>query len=259
MNSMRSLLDRKHVCFGAMVNLPTPALVELSAAAGFDWVFVDAEHELVELRDVYDLSRAADGSGVPLVARVPANRPELLLGFSEAGVQCVLAPHISSREDAELLVSSVLYPPLGRRGLHSRTRAGRYGLLQNASDYFGDHDSHVMPMAMIESIEAVANIPEIASTDGLELFLIGPGDISGSAGHPGRLDHPSVTQAVDSAIAQLTSLDRIVSILSSTPESTERYVQQGVRMPMCSTASLTASALSSFLRQVCDPDAHAAI
>ncbi|MGO4384111.1 HpcH/HpaI aldolase family protein [Specibacter sp. RAF43] len=247
-NRLRELLDRKPVLIGAMVNTPSPRLVEVCGHAGFDWLFVDGEHEMVDLRAAYDLCTAADAVGVPIAVRVPSGRPELLLGFAEAGAHCVVVPHVQDRTGAEAIVRDLAYPPLGRRGVHSRTRASNYGMHLSPVDYFALDGSHAMPMAMIEDAAAIEGIEEIVHVDGLDLFLVGPGDISGSLGVPGQLQHPEVVAHVERAMGAISRAGKVAGVLASTPESAAAYAKMGARMIMCSTGALSGNAFHNFLK-----------
>ena len=49
---------------------------------------------------------------------------------------------------------------------------------------------------MIEHIEAVEQIDAILAVPGIDAYIIGPYDLSGSMGKPGELDHPQVQDAI---------------------------------------------------------------
>ena len=52
-------------------------------------------------------------------------------------------------------------------------------------------------IAQIEHIDAVNNIESIISVDGIDGCIIGPYDLSGSLGMPGKFDHPDVLRAIE--------------------------------------------------------------
>lgn len=251
-NPLRARLESGEVLFGAMLNTPTPQLVEICGLVGFDWVFVDGQHDYVDARLAYDLSTAADAVGVPLVVRAPTNRSDVLLSYAEAGAHAVVAPEISTAEDAERLVTALSYPPRGHRGLHSRTRSSRYGIGVDPPAYFEDTDAHAMPVAMVENVDAVSNLGRIAAVPDLDLFLVGPGDLSGSLGLPGRIHEPAVVDTVHDAVQTLVGAGKTVAILASTPALSAHYVRRGVRMPMCSTGALVVNAMQGFLSETQD-------
>jgi 2-keto-3-deoxy-L-rhamnonate aldolase RhmA len=50
---------------------------------------------------------------------------------------------------------------------------------------------------MIEDMEAVERIDELAAVDGVDLFAIGPSDLSRSLGVSGQPDHPRLVAAIE--------------------------------------------------------------
>jgi 4-hydroxy-2-oxoheptanedioate aldolase len=233
-----------------MAAMPSPAIVEFCGHAGFEWVLVDGEHDLVDSAACYGLSMAADAVGIALMARVPANRPELLLGFAESGAQAVLVPHVRSRAEAEDVVGALRFPPRGRRGLHSRTRAARYGFgWQSPQEYFESDDHHAVPVAMIEDVEALEALPEIASVEGLDVFVIGPNDLSGSMGIPGQ-DSPRVRDAVNEAARFLTGAGKHVVMFTPTPREAIDAVGLGAKLTMTPIGRHFAIALTDYLGSV---------
>ena len=49
---------------------------------------------------------------------------------------------------------------------------------------------------MIEHVDAVNAIDSILSVPGIDAYIIGPYDLSGSMGRPGELDYPEVHTAI---------------------------------------------------------------
>jgi 2-keto-3-deoxy-L-rhamnonate aldolase RhmA len=97
-------------------------------------------------------------------------------------------------------VKAAKYPPEGFRGI-GMARAQGYGL--DFKDYFARANQEIMVIVQIEHADAVANIEEIAAVPGIDMFFIGPVDLSGSYGSPAvGGDMPQqVTQAIDRVIA----------------------------------------------------------
>lgn len=247
-NRLREILDDPRMSLGAMVGMPSSQLVEFCAAAGFPWVFLDGEHELVDLRACYDLCTAAGAAGVGTLVRVPANRTEWILGFAEAGADAVLVPGIRTRQDAEDVVAALRYPPLGRRGLNGRTRAAGYGLRHRSSmDYFASTTEHAMPAVMIEDVESIESISDIVEVDGLDIFVIGPNDLSGSLGVPGDIAHPEVGRLVKRAVEEIHGQGKAAIMLAHAPQDVPACAELGARAVMTSTSALFGAALSNFV------------
>jgi 2-dehydro-3-deoxyglucarate aldolase len=53
---------------------------------------------------------------------------------------------------------------------------------------------------MIEHVDAVKAIDEILAVPGIDAYIIGPYDLSGSMGMPGELNHPEVQAAIDKVL-----------------------------------------------------------
>ena len=58
-------------------------------------------------------------------------------------------------------------------------------------------NKEVLLACMIEDMEAVEQIEEIAAVDGVDLLAVGPSDLSRSLGVSGHPDHPKLVAAID--------------------------------------------------------------
>jgi 4-hydroxy-2-oxoheptanedioate aldolase len=131
-------------------------------------------------------------------------------------------PHVNTREEAELVVDSAKYAPLGSRGMFS-TRQG-YGV----GDYLDHANNETFVCVLIEDIVAVENLDEIVSVDNIDVFLVAPSDLSQSMGHLGHAEHPEVQAVIDRSIQRILDAGRIPGHVGRTA-SVARYIQKGVR------------------------------
>ncbi len=81
-------------------------------------------------------------------------------------------------------------------------RSSRWGRI---AGYVPGADAHVSVTVQIETAEGVANAAAIAAVDGVDAVFIGPADLAGSMGFPGRPSEPAVVAAVDAAIDAVRS------------------------------------------------------
>ena len=58
-------------------------------------------------------------------------------------------------------------------------------------------ENQTIIIAQIEHIDAVKNIDEIFITPGIDAFIVGPYDLSGSLGKPGNFEDKEVQQAIN--------------------------------------------------------------
>ena len=98
----------KKTTIGSWITLANPAIAEIMANTGFDWLVVDLEHSVITIREAEELIRIIDLSGsVPLV-RLTSNDPNLIKRVMDAGAYGVIVPMVNSISDAENAVQAVV-------------------------------------------------------------------------------------------------------------------------------------------------------
>jgi 2-dehydro-3-deoxyglucarate aldolase len=163
------------------------------AKAGFDWLTVDMEHSAITLHQAQQLVQVIELAGcVPLV-RVEENNPNTIKRAMDTGAYGVIVPMVNSKEDAVRAVHAVKYPPFGVRGV-GLARAQGYGMEFERYKEWVNKESVVV--VQIESIQAVKNLGDILRVKGVDAFIVGPYDLSGSLGRPGDFDHPDMISAL---------------------------------------------------------------
>lgn len=193
MTSLRRRLLNGETTVGSWITMGHTVVAEIMSKAGFDWLTVDMEHSAITLAEAQHLVQVIDLSGcVPLV-RVGANDPNLIKRAMDTGAHGVVVPMVNSRQDAERAVGAVKYPPRGFRGV-GLARAQRFGADFEAYRQWNDSESVVV--VQVEHIKAVENLEDILKVEGVDGFIVGPYDLSGSIGHPGQFDHPRVSEAL---------------------------------------------------------------
>jgi 2-keto-3-deoxy-L-rhamnonate aldolase RhmA len=187
----QQLVDRERLV-GTLLTLPAPELAEIAADAGFDWLFLDMEHGLLDSQAVQRIAQAV-GERCPCVVRVPANEETWIKKALDAGVAGLIFPHLNTRAEAERLVRLSLFPPEGERSI-SLARASRFGM--KIEEYLVEANRSTSFIAQIEHIDAVRNIAEIVAVPGIDAVLVGPFDLSGSLQKPGRISDEDVQEAI---------------------------------------------------------------
>ena len=191
--SLKTRLARHELTIGSWITLGHPSIAEIMAKAGFDWLVLDTEHSVLELSEVQAIIQILDGQQCPAIVRLTSNHPDQIKRVMDAGASGIMVPMIKSAEDARAAVNAVYYPPEGTRGV-GLARAQGYGAsFQAYRQWLRDN---AVIIAMIEHIQAIENIDAILSTPGIDAYIIGPYDLSGSMGRPGELEHPDVQAAI---------------------------------------------------------------
>lgn len=191
--SLKRRLAQNELTIGSWITLGHPAIAEIMANAGFDWLVLDAEHSVIELSEIQSLIQAMDAYDCPAIVRVTSNDGNQIKRVMDAGATGIMVPLVNSAADAEAAVRHTYYPPRGTRGV-GLARAQEYGAGFKA--YLDWLSNHAVVVVMIEHRDAVDNINEILEVDGVDAFIIGPYDLSASMGLPGEIKHSDVQEAI---------------------------------------------------------------
>ncbi len=175
-----------------------PIVVEIMTKAGFDWLAVDMEHSALTLEQVQNHVRTIESAGLPALVRVGENDGNLIKRVMDTGASGVIVPMVNTKQEAQKAVQSVRYPLKGTRGV-GLGRATDYGFNFPAYKDWANQKSVVI--VQIEHIDGVNHIDEILQVEGIDAFMVGPYDLSGSLGFPGEFDHPKVSEALKKVLA----------------------------------------------------------
>ena len=193
-HTIKEKFKMDQVSIGSWMSMGHVSIAEILARAGYDWVVVETEHTAIDVSEVLRLLIAIEGQGAVPLVRLAWNDPIQAKAVMDSGAAGVIVPMVNSKEEAELAVNSVKYPPDGFRGV-GLARAQGYGV--DFDEYMACANRDGLLMLQIEHIDAVERIDEILSVPGIDGTYIGPYDLSCSMGLPGKLDHPDVEAAKD--------------------------------------------------------------
>ncbi len=191
---MKDLSKSKgNITIGSWITLGHPSITEIMAGAGFDWLCIDLEHSVIDFSEAQLLIAAIQGKGLTPFVRVGENNSLIIKRVLDAGAEGIIVPMVNSANDAARAVEAVMYPPDGKRGV-GLARAQRYGF--GFEKYKDEEAPKIKVIAQIEHINAIRNLSEIIETEGIDGTFIGPYDLSGSMGKPGRYDDEDVKEAI---------------------------------------------------------------
>ncbi len=245
----RKLVAGQRVC-GVHVELNNPELLELLGFLGFDFVFIDGQHCGLTVETARGLIRAADVTGMTSVVRVPRNDASVILEYLEAGAGGIVVPNIASPAEAAAAAAAMRYPPAGQRGGFGRSRAANYGITQTQVEYFTKMNDEVLLLALVEDQAALAHLPEICGCPGVDIVLIGPGDLALSMGIPGGWKNPRVQAEVERIRAAAAAAGKPTMLAALDAADGQVLYKQGFQAIMVSAAGLLTTAARGFLQEV---------
>jgi 2-dehydro-3-deoxyglucarate aldolase len=227
-------LKKRERLIGILLSLPSPEIAEIAAEAGFDWLFLDMEHGLLDYGDAQRMIQAAAGRSACIV-RVPTNEPIWITKALDLGADGLIFPHISRAEEARAAVRAARYPPAGTRSV-GIARAQGYGA--SVAECLAQANTEIVLIAQAEHIDAARNIDEILSVDGVDAVFIGPFDLSASLGIPGQTADPNVQEAIARIRDACAARNIPAGIFARNAEGVRRAAEQGFSLLGASTDTL---------------------
>jgi 4-hydroxy-2-oxoheptanedioate aldolase len=235
-------------CLGGWAAIPSGFAVEIYAAQGWDYVTLDMQHGSIDLKDVVPMLQAINaGSDATPMVRVPWNDPAYIMRALDAGAYGIVCPMINTRAEAEALVRAGRYPPMGERS-NGPFRAAQYG----GADYGQHANDEVLLFAMIETRQAVGNLPEILSVKGLNGVYIGPSDLSLSMGKTPTLDpgDETVLKAMGIVLKETRERGLIAGVHTDGPKTAQKRFAEGFHFcTLLNDVRLLATAAANAVRE----------
>jgi 2-dehydro-3-deoxyglucarate aldolase len=236
----KTRLVRGELLLGTLVTLASPSVAEILADAGFDWLFIDLEHSMLDASDAQVILQAVD-KRVDCILRVPLNDEIWIKKALDTGATGVMVPQVNSAEEARRAVRFCKYPPQGSRSV-GLARAHGYGA--NLQGYLEQANANTVVVLQAEHIQAVNNIEAILAVEGVDAILVGPYDLSASMNLIGQVDHPDVQTAIARVQQACMLHGKPLGIFAAGYERAKIYASQGYRLVAagCDTFLLSQSA-----------------
>ena len=97
------------------ISTPNAFQAEAYASAGWDAVTIDMQHGASDTNDLIGLMQAICLNDVMPLVRVPWNDPSYIMRALDCGAMGIICPMVNTVAEAEALVRSGRYPPMGAR------------------------------------------------------------------------------------------------------------------------------------------------
>jgi 4-hydroxy-2-oxoheptanedioate aldolase len=231
---------------GLFNGLSSPALVEMTAFAGFDFTIIDNEHGSAGLETTEHMLRAARASGIPALVRCLEHDIARTL---DAGASGLKIPMIRDAAHAKEIADKVRYPRgtgytgvSGQRGCAYSVRAAGYGAFGGAV-HNEKSNQDVMLVLMLETVPAIEAAYEIASTPGVDAVFIGPNDLAHSMGYENRFYEPEVQAMIEKGIKSIVRAGKCPGVLALSADDEQRYGSWGARYFASVITSIISNAL----------------
>ena len=177
--AMRKLLDGGPM-IGGTVRATDPRTYCAMAAAGYDFIWVEMQHEATTWEQVARFWRTCPGPAAPGVRVAYADEREIQHA-TDMGAAVIVVPTVDSVEEAQEAVDWTYFPPIGRR-----SAGGGQGMSEIWNDVPGGYrqtwNDNVVLILMIETLEGVEDAREIAKLPGVDGLFAASGDLGNFSG-----------------------------------------------------------------------------
>jgi 4-hydroxy-2-oxoheptanedioate aldolase len=196
--SLSHALRAGETVYAGWCSLASPLVAETLGRDGFGAVVLDGQHGLWDTESLIAGIGALHHAGAAPVVRAPLSDFALVSRALDFGAEAIIAPMINSAADARRFAAAAKFPPRGERSWGPQ-RAMVLQARTVTTDYLREANEGTLTLAMIETPAALANVEEIAATDGIDALFIGPYDLSTSLskGTAQDVTAPDVEHAID--------------------------------------------------------------
>jgi 2-keto-3-deoxy-L-rhamnonate aldolase RhmA len=205
------------------------AVPMLAKAAGFDFLFIDAEHGAISTPEISQIAVAALGMGVVPIVRICAGALDEGTRALDNGALGLVVPHVDTPDEARALVEAFRFAPMGHRSTGGSNAAFGYRP-PTAAEQQTTLNAGLLIIPMIETPQAVENADAIAAIAGIDALLIGSNDLALEMGIPGQLGHDSIREAYETVGAACRRHNKVLGMGGIYDEElARRYIALGAR------------------------------
>ncbi len=182
---------------GGWLSINNFQLCEMTCNLKIDFLGIDLEHTTTTIEDVLQYTSLCHSKKIKCIPRIPSPDSNLIKKLLDSGVDGIIAPNIENKNQVMSILNNMKYPPNGSRG-YGISKASNYGF--DFDTYINEWNKRAILIIQIESIKAINNLESLLQINDIDGVMIGPYDISGSLGIPGKINHPSVKKACKEVI-----------------------------------------------------------
>jgi len=208
----------------------TVDIAQILKTAGFDWMFMDCEHNSMGTDTAAQIAAASLAIGITPVVRVAGKEHWLASRMLDNGAQGIVVPHVESELEAKRIADHCRFPPLGHRSMGGGLQQLGFAAMP-VSEAARIVNEETLVVVMLESPKGIENCEAIAAVKGIDALLIGTNDLCFELGIPGQFDDPRVAEAYKRVVAACRKHGKFAGMGGMyTKELLERHIAMGVQL-----------------------------
>ena len=222
----RKLLDGGFIS-GPSITYSAPEIVEEALQHDFDYLWLEWQHGGWTETTLNGALGLCVGHATAPVVRMPGLEPSWIGRVLDLGAMGVIIPMVETAEQCEQIVQATKFPPRGGRS----ATGFRTAHLSNNDffEYVHKANDEILVVPMVESPVAVGNVREMMAVPDIDCILIGPYDLSLSAGAESMSDD-IVEDLVHEVLAASKETGVAAGYVTNGFEEAKRRVDEGFRM-----------------------------
>ena len=178
----------------------TVDIAAVAGTCGFDWLFIDTEHNSMSIDTACQNAMAAIATGVTPIVRVPGHEHYHCARALDNGALGVVVPHVDTAEQARRIADFCRYPPVGHRSIAGNMPGLGFAALPVGEATRRMNEENLV-VVMLETPQAIDNADAIAAVPGVDVLLVGTNDLCAEMGIHGQFADPRVVGAYEKVIA----------------------------------------------------------
>jgi 2-keto-3-deoxy-L-rhamnonate aldolase RhmA len=225
-NQLKEKLYSGKISLGTWLTIGSPDVADTLKQLPFDWLLLDLEHSYFSIETSRNIMLTLLDTKIAPLVRVGLSDQYLIKRALDIGAYGVLVPLVNTQKDAEEVVNFSKYPPMGSRGL-GPVRAAAYG--NSMKDYVTTANDETIVGVQIETMQALANVEQIAAVKGVDIVFVGPSDLSMSMGLVTDRGNPRLAEAMQSVVKVCQRTGKIPGTLAATADEAKKWQKLGFR------------------------------
>ena len=233
-NTAKNRLDAGELALGiGLRQARTADIGKIMKTCGYDWLFIDMEHNSMSIDTAAQISVAAQDAGIAPIVRVPGFQHFHATRALDGGAQGVVVPHVDTAEVAAEMVSNCKYPPVGHRSVTGRLPQVNFEA-HPQDEVTRSVNNATLVVVMVETPTAVENVEAIAAVPGVDSVLVGTNDLCTEMGIPGAVGDARIQEIMERVVAACRAHGKHPGLGGVyEPPLMERYIRMGMRLILC--------------------------
>jgi len=227
-NFLKEKLESGQSVLGTWSMIPSTITTDIIASTGLDFLIIDAEHGPISFETAQNMVIACESRKVSPVMRVGTIDEADILKALDIGVHCIQIPNVNTKVDVENIVSLSKYPPIGKRGFSPFTRAGNYSI-ENSTTLTIKANKNSLIAINIEGKEAIEDIDNILTIEGLDIIFIGLFDLSKALGIPGEVNDSRVLKYLEELTVKINKAGKYAGTITTSKKNITNFLNIGVK------------------------------